>query len=174
MSTEARLTLAAANVEALPDPTQPDPDQSDSPAISQAPARAPLIPGASASPVVAREFASLSTDPASEGLAARPSQTVPPLTHDGMALREGPHREEIVKRLRRAEGQLRGIVRMLDEGQGCMAVAQQLTAVRKALDAAMTRMAVSYLEQELGERGQNDPTLMPTVEHVGRLISRLA
>ena len=43
-------------------------------------------------------------------------------------------------------------------------------AVRKALDATMARMAVSYLEQELGERSRHDPA----VEHVARLISRLA
>lgn len=91
-----------------------------------------------------------------------------------MELREGPHRDEIVKRLRRAEGQLRGIVRMLEAGQGCLSVAQQLTAVRKALDATMTRMTVSYLEQELGDLARQDPSVTPTVEQVGRLISRLS
>ena len=108
---------------------------------------------------LARDFVGQMADAAAQG---------------GMALRDGPHRDEIVKRLRRAEGQLRGIVRMLDEGQDCMAVAQQLTAVRKALDAAMARMAVGYLEQELGGRGQGDPAFPAAIGQVGRLIGRLA
>ena len=153
MSTEARSALVPASVET----------PSDSPAAGPFAARASLLAPASPTAVVARDFVGQQTDAVAEGRAL-----------DGMALREGPHRDEIVKRLRRAEGQLRGIVRMLDEGQGCMAVAQQLTAVRKALDAAMTRMAVNDLEQELGERGQSDPNILPAVEHVGRLISRLA
>ena len=40
---------------------------------------------------------------------------------------------DIVKRLRKAEGHLRGIVAMLQEGRGCLEVAQQLQAVEKAI-----------------------------------------
>ena len=143
-STEARPVLATASVEPI----------ADSSSSNHAGALAGVTPGSTV--LSAR----------ATGRAELPLATIE-LTE--MALREGPHREEIVKRLRRAEGQLRGIIRMLDEGQGCMAVAQQLTAVRKALDATTARLAVSYLEQELGERSRHDPA----VEQVGRLISRL-
>jgi DNA-binding FrmR family transcriptional regulator len=90
-----------------------------------------------------------------------------------LALATGPHRDEIIKRLRRAEGQLRGIVRMLEEGQGCLPIAQQLTAVRKALDATMARMTVSYLEQELADDARRDPAVGHAIERVGLLIGRL-
>ena len=40
---------------------------------------------------------------------------------------------DIVKRLKKAEGHLRGIVTMLEEGRGCLEVAQQLQAVEKAI-----------------------------------------
>ncbi len=90
-----------------------------------------------------------------------------------IVLAGGLHRDEIIKRLRRAEGQLRGIVRMLEEGQGCLPISQQLTAVRRALDATMARIAISYLEQELAEAAGRDPEVRRAVERVGLLVGRL-
>ncbi len=75
-------------------------------------------------------------------------------------------RTDVIHRLRRAEGQLRGVQRMVEEGAGCLQVAQQLSAVRKALDSAYVRMTLCYVEQELQDRigqgaeaGQFDPML---------------
>ena len=45
-----------------------------------------------------------------------------------------PTREQLMVRLRRAEGQLRGVQRMLDEGSPCDDVLVQLAAVTAALD----------------------------------------
>lgn len=42
--------------------------------------------------------------------------------------------QALTSRLRRAEGQVRAVVRLIEESQDCDAVAQQLTAARKALD----------------------------------------
>lgn len=43
---------------------------------------------------------------------------------------------DLKKRLRRAEGQVRGVEAMLDEGRDCRDVVTQLTAVIKALEQA--------------------------------------
>lgn len=43
-------------------------------------------------------------------------------------------RDELVVRLKRAEGQLRGVQRMLDEGAECRDVLTQLSAVKAAVD----------------------------------------
>ena len=43
-------------------------------------------------------------------------------------------KDQLVIRLRRAEGQLRGVQRMLDEGADCREVLTQLSAVKAALD----------------------------------------
>lgn len=43
-------------------------------------------------------------------------------------------RSALVMRLRRAEGQLRGVQRMLDEGAECREVLTQLAAVKAAVD----------------------------------------
>jgi CsoR family transcriptional regulator, copper-sensing transcriptional repressor len=61
-------------------------------------------------------------------------------------------RTDLLNRLKRAEGQLRGIQRMLEEGQDCMDIATQMAAVRKALDSTYVRMTVCFMQQELSAR----------------------
>ena len=50
-------------------------------------------------------------------------------------------------RLRRAHGQLAGIIRMLDEGRDCEDVVTQLAAVSKALDRAGFAMIAGGLRE---------------------------
>ncbi|MCP5264701.1 MAG: metal-sensing transcriptional repressor [Burkholderiaceae bacterium] len=83
-------------------------------------------------------------------------------------------RDDISKRLRRIEGQIRGVIRMVEGGEQCESVAQQLSAARKAIDAVFARMTVCYLQQELGEgNDQADPHLDKVLEDVGLLLRRL-
>jgi len=58
-------------------------------------------------------------------------------------------RTEVLNRLRRAEGQIRGVQRMIEEGESCLKVGQQFSAVRKALDSTYLRMTMCFMEQEL-------------------------
>ncbi len=85
-------------------------------------------------------------------------------------------RAEILKRLKRAEGQLRGIQRMVEEGTPCQGVAQQLSAVRKALDSTYVRMTMCLLEQELSVRTQSKSAsasdLAPLLADVQKLLIR--
>lgn len=52
-----------------------------------------------------------------------------------------------VARLRRAEGQIGGVIRMLEEGRDCKDVVTQLAAVSKALDRAGFSVVASGLKQ---------------------------
>ena len=47
-----------------------------------------------------------------------------------------PDTTRILNRLRRAQGQLGGVIRMIEEGQTCRNVVPQVAAVSKALDKA--------------------------------------
>ena len=67
-------------------------------------------------------------------------------------LHDEKSRTDLLHRLKRAEGQLRGIQRMIEEGEECLAIAGQMSAVRKALDSAYVRMTVCFMEQELSAR----------------------
>lgn len=44
--------------------------------------------------------------------------------------------EAVVKRLKRAEGQIGGIIRMIESGRECQDIVNQLAAVSKAVDRA--------------------------------------
>ena len=58
-------------------------------------------------------------------------------------------RTDVLNRLRRAEGQIRGVQRMIEENESCLKIAQQFSAVRKALDSTYLRMTMCFMEQEL-------------------------
>lgn len=52
-----------------------------------------------------------------------------------------------VNRLRRAEGQIAGVIRMLESGRDCEDVVTQLAAVSRALDKAGFSIVASGLKQ---------------------------
>lgn len=68
------------------------------------------------------------------------------------ALSDEGARQDVLTRLRRAEGQLRGIQRMIEQGEDCQKVAQQFAAVRGALDRTYLRMSMCLMAQELSSR----------------------
>ncbi|NYF60018.1 metal-sensitive transcriptional regulator [Micromonospora purpureochromogenes] len=54
---------------------------------------------------------------------------------------------DVIKRLRRAEGQIRGVIGMLEDGRDCAEVVTQLAAVSRALDRAGFKIIASGLQQ---------------------------
>ncbi|MHC3474587.1 metal-sensitive transcriptional regulator [Streptomyces sp. 7R007] len=52
-----------------------------------------------------------------------------------------------LNRLRRAQGQLAGVIRMIEEGRDCEDVVTQLAAVSRALDRAGFSIIATGLEQ---------------------------
>ena len=75
-------------------------------------------------------------------------------------------RTDLLNRLRRAEGQLRGVQRMIEEGQPCLDIASQMAAVRKALDSTYVRMTVCFMQQELQDRLKLDDAGSGRVENL--------
>lgn len=72
-------------------------------------------------------------------------------------LNDAKSRTDLLHRLRRAEGQLRGIQRMIEEGEPCLQIASQMAAVRRALDSTYVRMTVCFMAQELQPQLRDDP-----------------
>ena len=54
---------------------------------------------------------------------------------------------DVIKRLRRAEGQIRGVIAMLEAGRDCADVVTQLAAVSRALDRAGFKIISTGLRQ---------------------------
>ena len=80
---------------------------------------------------------------------------------------------EVVKRLRRIEGQLGGIIRMLDEQRDCADIVTQLSAASRALDRAGFKLLASGMRQCLSAGADGEPELM-SVEQMEKLFLSLA
>jgi DNA-binding FrmR family transcriptional regulator len=70
----------------------------------------------------------------------------------------------IVNRLRRAEGQLSGVIRMLEEGRDCNDVLPQLSAVNKALSKAGFAIVASSLQECLAHPDSDGTTDIASLE----------
>ena len=57
-----------------------------------------------------------------------------------------PKHNDLLPRLRRIEGQIRGITRMVEERRYCIDVIQQLTAARKALDQVSLKIMSGHID----------------------------
>lgn len=55
------------------------------------------------------------------------------------------HKDEVLKRLRRVEGQVRGLQRMVDEDTYCIDVLTQVSAATKALQAVALQLLDDHL-----------------------------
>jgi len=69
---------------------------------------------------------------------------------------------EALGRLRRVQGQVGGVVRMIEEGRDCTQVIQQLAAAREAMERAGLRLMSAQLQRCLsdearGRSGGYDP-----------------
>ncbi len=68
---------------------------------------------------------------------------------------------DVKKRLRRIEGQVRGVLRMMDEGKSCKNVVAQLSAIRSAVDRSIAYIVTYNLEYCLRKelaKGENANT----------------
>jgi len=55
------------------------------------------------------------------------------------------HKDELLKRLRRAEGQVRGIAQMVDDDRYCIDILTQISATTKALQAVAVELLGDHL-----------------------------
>ncbi len=53
----------------------------------------------------------------------------------------------VVRRLRRAQGQIGGVIKMIEEGRDCADVVTQLAAAARALDRAGFKIIATGLQQ---------------------------
>lgn len=80
-------------------------------------------------------------------------------------------RRDLVLRLKRVEGQLRAVQRMIEEGNDCEPIAQQLTAARKALDKAFFELMACAIEHpEFSNGNEKDPL---RVQRLTRTLAKL-
>jgi CsoR family transcriptional regulator, copper-sensing transcriptional repressor len=82
---------------------------------------------------------------------------------------------QLIRRLSRMEGQVRGIARMIEREEYCVDILQQTSALRAAVDA----LSILVLEDHVGgcvrtaaERGQADQYVAEVIDVVRRTLGR--
>ena len=70
-----------------------------------------------------------------------------PKAFEGHTLQDEKQIAVILNRLKRANGQLSGVVRMLEEGRDCETIVTQMAAVSKAINTAAFTMISSCLRE---------------------------
>ncbi|KHD46342.1 metal-sensitive transcriptional regulator [Streptococcus hongkongensis] len=67
-------------------------------------------------------------------------------------------KKDIINRLKRTEGQIRGIQRMIEEDQSCFDIITQLTAIRSSINSTMG-VIIGEKITEVIENPSEDPKL---------------
>jgi DNA-binding FrmR family transcriptional regulator len=83
---------------------------------------------------------------------------------------------DVIRRLRRAQGQVGGVIKMIEEGRDCADVVTQLAAASRALDRAGFKIIATGLRQCAlkEEDGDGDGTADSDRAQLERLFLSLA
>jgi DNA-binding FrmR family transcriptional regulator len=81
------------------------------------------------------------------------------------------HKADLLKRLNRLEGQVRGVNKMVEQGRSCREIVQQLSAVRAAAHQASLLVARVYARECLA---QAEDDARPAEVIIDELIQVLA
>jgi len=79
---------------------------------------------------------------------------------------------EICNRLRRVEGQIRGIIRMLEEHRSCEEIITQVLAARSAMDKAAAEILTQHVDECLGQMEPSEARSM--ISRAVQLINKIS
>ncbi len=79
---------------------------------------------------------------------------------------------QLCNRLRRVEGQARGLVSMIEEGRSCSEIAVQMAALKAAINKSAMAFVAAYFERCLGEVEGEEAA--QALRRVGEMFLRLA
>ncbi|MCL6632090.1 MAG: metal-sensitive transcriptional regulator [Alicyclobacillus herbarius] len=75
-------------------------------------------------------------------------------------------------RLRRIEGQVRGVLQMMDEGKSCRDVVTQLSAIRAAVDRVIMYVIGENMEQCIREEVENGGNAEKVIQEAIELLMK--
>jgi DNA-binding FrmR family transcriptional regulator len=101
----------------------------------------------------------------------KPATAPTPESSKTAAVYRADHQKDVVNRLRRIEGQVRGLVEMIQAGRSCEDVALQMSAARKAMDKAFYRMVACSVIESVCD-AENESQAIDEVEKSARLLER--
>lgn len=86
----------------------------------------------------------------------------------------GANKDDLLKRLRRAEGQVRGIARMVEEDKYCIDILTQVSAATKALETVALNLLGDHLNHCVAEASaEGGPVAAEKIREANDAIARL-
>ena len=83
-----------------------------------------------------------------------------------------PNHKPQITRLKRAEGQLRGVVRLIDEGKYCIDILNQLKAVQKALASVEANILETHIESCVAKAISSPGEAQQKIAELAKIIKR--
>lgn len=84
------------------------------------------------------------------------------------------HKDDLLKRLRRAEGQVRGLQRMVEEDTYCIDILTQVSAATKALERVALALLDDHLNHCVAEAAaEGGPVAQEKLKEASNAIARL-
>lgn len=80
--------------------------------------------------------------------------------------------EDMKKRLKRIEGQARGVIRMMDENKNCEDVIHQLSAIRSAVEKLSVYVVGSNMEYCIKDSLSKGENTEEVIEDALKLLSK--
>jgi CsoR family transcriptional regulator, copper-sensing transcriptional repressor len=82
---------------------------------------------------------------------------------------------QLIRRLSRMEGQVRGVARMIEREEYCVDILQQTAALRAAIDALSILLLEDHVQgcvRTAAERGESDKYVAEVIDVVRRTLGR--
>ena len=83
-----------------------------------------------------------------------------------------PDHKTQITRLKRAEGQLRGVMRLIDEGKYCIDILNQLKAVQKALASVEANILETHIENCVAQAISSPDDARQKIAELTKIIKR--
>ena len=80
-------------------------------------------------------------------------------------------KDNLIKRLARVEGQVRGVSRMIEEGRYCIDVVTQINAIRAALDKIALGLVDDHVRHCLKDPRRADARADELMQALGRMLA---
>ncbi|AMC01279.1 MULTISPECIES: metal-sensitive transcriptional regulator [Aerococcus] len=80
--------------------------------------------------------------------------------------------KKIVNRLKRSDGQLHGVLNMMEEGKDCVDIVTQLSAVRSSIDRAISLIVAENLVECVQENIKDGSTGEERIQQAIQLLMK--
>ena len=87
-------------------------------------------------------------------------------------MKDHPSHQSQLSALKRVEGQIRGVIKMIDEGKYCIDVLNQIKAAKAALVRIESNVLKKHVESCVVESFKNKTALDNKVEELLKLINK--